>query len=157
MPIKIFIANDDTAAFICPECQKSKTVNVTKYKNIQTAVRVKCKCPCGHSYSVLLERRKNIRKNINLIGSFLYEKSGEKGNMLVTDLSRSGLRIKLSNPIDIQVGEKLSLEFTLDDKERSLIHKKVVVKSVQGNSLGVKFLQEDHFDKLGPYLLFNFD
>ena len=157
MSQKAFIAKDNTATFVCPECQKSKTADVSKYKHIETAVRVKFKCPCGHSYSVLLERRKHIRKHLNLSGIFINKKNSERGNMTVTDLSRSGLRLKLNFSQDLKPGDKLDLEFTLDDKLRSLVKKEVVVRSVNDLSVGVEFIHSEHFDKLGPYLLFHFD
>lgn len=154
---KVFIAKDNTATFVCPECQKSKTANVSKYKNIEKAVRVNFKCPCGHSYSVLLERRKHIRKHLNLSGTFVNKKNSERGTITITDLSRSGLRIKLNFQQNIEPGDTLDLEFTLDDKLRSVVKKEVIVRSVKDLSVGVEFIHSEHFDKLGPYLLFNFD
>ncbi|MBW1892446.1 MAG: PilZ domain-containing protein [Deltaproteobacteria bacterium] len=156
MSQKVFIAQNNTATFVCPECQKSKTTDVSKYKNIETAVRVKCKCPCGHSYSVLLERRKHIRKNLNLTGTFINIKNSGRGNMTVTDLSRSGLRIKLNSPQDLVPGDKLNLEFILDDKQRSVVNKEVIVRSIKNLSIGAEFSHTEHYDKLGSYLLFNF-
>jgi predicted RNA-binding Zn-ribbon protein involved in translation (DUF1610 family) len=157
MSQKAFIAKDNTATFVCPECQKSKTADVSKYKHIEKAVRVKFKCPCGHSYSVLLERRKHIRKHLNLSGMFINKRNSKKGNITITDLSRSGLRLKLNFSQDLKPGDKLDLEFTLDDKVRSLVKKEVVVRSVNDLSVGVEFIHSEHFDKLGPYLLFHFD
>ena len=154
---KAFIAKDNTATFVCPECQKSKTADVSKYKHIEKAVRVKISCPCGHSYSVLLERRKHIRKHLNLSGTFINKKNSERGYMTITDLSRSGLRIKLNSPQDLEPGDKLDLEFTLDDKLRSVVKREVTVRSVKNLSVGAEFVHSEHFDKLGPYLLFNFD
>lgn len=157
MSQKAFIANDNTATFVCPKCQKSKTANVSKYKHIEQAVRVKFKCPCGHSYSVILERRKHIRKQLNLSGNFVNKKNSERGNMIITDLSRSGLRLRLNFAQELEPGDRLDLEFTLDDKPRSVVKKEVIVRSVQDLSIGVEFVHSEHFDKLGPYLLFHFN
>ena len=77
--------------------------------------------------------------------------------MTVTDISRTGLRIKLNFSQDFAPGDKLKLEFTLDDRQRSLIKKEVVVRSVKGLSVGVEFFHAEHYDQLGPYLLFNMD
>jgi len=155
MPDKVFITNNNTATFVCPKCKKWKTTDVSKYKNIETAVRVKCKCPCGHSYAVILERRKYIRKNLDLPGKFINHKNNESGNMTVTDISRTGLRIKLNFSQDVVPGDKLKLEFTLDDKQRSLVNKEVIVRSVKDLSVGAEFSLTEHYDQLGPYLLFN--
>lgn len=157
MTEKIFIGSNDTAVFTCPECKKTKTANVSSYKNMQTAVRVKCKCPCGHTYTALLERRKHIRKDLHLNGKFVNKNGGERGKMEVLDLSRSGLRMKLNVDAHIKVGDILEVRFALDDKENSEVIKEVIVRSVSGHSLGTEFLSLEHYDKLGAYLLFNFD
>jgi hypothetical protein len=124
---------------------------------MQTAVRVKCKCPCGHTYSALLERRKHIRKNLHLEGRYVNKNGGGKGKMEVLDLSRSGLKMKLDMETGVKVGDILRLQFTLDDKQNSEVTKEVTVRSKSGLLLGTEFLSLDHYDKLGSYLLFDFD
>jgi len=157
MPDRVIITDNNTATFVCPECKKWKTKDVSRYKNTETSVRVKIKCPCGHSYDVILERRKSIRKNLNLPGKFNNYKNSESVNVTVTDISQTGLRIKLDFPQDFAPGDKLNLEFILDDKQRSLVKKKVVVRSVKGLSVGAEFFSAEHYDKLGSYLLFNME
>ncbi len=156
MPEKVYIGENNMATFRCPQCDKSKTADVSRYRHIQTAVRVKLKCPCGHAYTVLLERRKHVRKNLNLPGHFYHNKSSQRGSMTVTDLSRSGLRLKLNFKCDVQVGDKLMLEFTLDDKQHSLVSKEVIVRSITDTNIGAEFTAKEHYDKLGSYLLFDF-
>jgi hypothetical protein len=149
---RVIITDDNTATFVCPKCKKWKTKDVSRYKNTETSVRVKIKCPCGHAYAVILERRKCIRKNVNLPGKFISYKKSEADNIIVTDISQTGLRFKLEFPQDFAPEEKLNLEFTLDDKQRSLVKKKVIVRTVKDLSIGVEFLSAGHYDKLGPYL-----
>lgn len=156
MTEKIFIGGNDMAIFKCPVCKKSKTVNVSSYKSKKTAVNVKCKCPCGHTYSALLERRKHIRKDIHLSGSYMNKNGGDRGRMEILDLSRSGLRIKINTSTEIKIGDILKLQFTLDDKQNSEVTKEVIVRSISGNSFGTEFLSLEHYDKLGSYLLFDF-
>jgi hypothetical protein len=48
----------------------------------------------------------------------------------------------------------LVVEILLDDPQASLVRKEVVVRSVSGHLLGVEFVSTDHYDKLGPYLLY---
>lgn len=158
MPDKVFITDDNTATFSCPKCKRHKTTDVTKYKNIEKAVRVKIKCPCGHAYDVILERRKYIRKNLNLPGKFIHLKNDEAGGMTVTDISRNGLRLKLKFPYTFEPGDKLILDFTLDDKQKSFVaNKEVIVRSVKGLSVGAEFSLTEHYDSLGPYLLYNME
>lgn len=155
---KIFITQDDKAAFTCPQCGKVKVTNVSQFKNINKAViKVKCTCPCGHKYSVLLERRREIRKEVQLIGTYYVSEKGMdlKGRVIITDLSRSGLRFKTYMPHEFKIGETIQLEFTLNDRENSLIKRKMIVRSQHGDSVGTSFVSTEHYDKLGTYLLYS--
>ncbi len=150
---KVFINEKNMATFICPECQKAKTTNVAKYKHIETAIKVNCKCPCGHKYKVLLERRKFNRKELNLPGKYICLKNDDRGLMTVADISRTGLGLRLNVERKFDKGEKLLLEFNLDDRERSFIKREVYVRSVNGLAVGCEFCRHDHqHDALGPYL-----
>ncbi len=137
MTAKVLMNEKNMATFICPKCNKVKAANVSKYKDIETAVKIKCSCPCGHSYSVILERRKHNRKQLNLIGNYVSLKDNNRGTMIVVDLSRTGLGIELSVEQKLDIGEKLFLEFRLDDKQNSKIEREVDVRSIKGTLVGV--------------------
>ena len=156
MPEKVFIGDDGKVTFICPECKRSKTTHASNYKHSETAVKVNCKCACGHAYSVLLERRKYIRKNLNLRGIYYLMTRDERGMMTVIDMSRSGMKIRLEVERSLALGERLALEFRLDDKEKSLIRREVFIRSVKGALVGVEFCHPEHYDKLGHYIAWQF-
>jgi len=61
---KAFISSDNTITFECPKCNKPRTVDVSNYKNLEKAERVKIKCTCGNTYYALIEKRKQFRKKI---------------------------------------------------------------------------------------------
>lgn len=166
MAQKVFITNNNLATFICPQCEKTRTVDVSKYKNLAQAAKVKVKCSCGHAYSVELDKRKHYRRETSLTGVYIHivsslgtdfsEEVG-KGIMTVQDLSRSGLRFKLNVAPTFAVGDKLLLEFRLDDKKRSLIKKEVSIRSIKGLIIGTEFTHLDPSDSsdraIGFYLL----
>jgi|SRR6056297_2602659 len=155
---RTYMTKDGKAAFTCPKCHKSKLMDVSQFKDVNKAsIKVKCKCPCGHQYTVLLERRKEIRKGVSFVGTYTaFEKGMEtKGRITVVNLSRSGLRFKTHLPSQFEVGEELFLEFELDDRDQSLVKRKVIVRSQHGNSVGVSFATTEHYDKLGAYLLYS--
>ena len=142
MAHKVFVTQDNMAVFECPKCKTSKRVNVSKYKNINKEIRMKAKCPCGHSYSVVLERRKHYRKSVNSSGTythFLSDNTQDKGMMNVKDLSRSGLKITLNVKRDYKVGDMLLVEFRLDDSKRSLINKEVIIRWINDLTIGGEF------------------
>lgn len=148
---KVYINEKNIATIVCPKCEKTKSVDVTEYKDIDKAIRVKFKCACGYSDTILLERRKFYRKETKLHGVYTCEE--ERGLMTVTNISRSGLKIRLNVKRDLKVGDKLFVEFHLDDKERSLIKKKGVIKYTKGPYIGIEFTSIEQFDKIGAYLI----
>ncbi len=152
MTVKVYININNQATFVCPECQHAKTTDVSMYKKTDKAVIVKCKCKCGNTYTAILERRKHYRKETRLPGAFSREKGG-RGLITITDVSVSGLGFELSLDQKLEVGEKILVEFNLDDQPRSPIKREAVVRSVRGNQVGAEFCSMDHYDRLGGYLL----
>ena len=156
MSEKVYITSKQMATFVCPKCQKSKTVNVSKYANLDKIVKVKVTCPCGYGYTSILEKRKKYRKETNLPGSFVLLADGRQaggGLMTVKDLSTSGLKIRINAQYNCTVGDVIIVEFHLDDAQRTLIKKKVIVRKIVGQNIGTEFAPTEAIDKaLGFYL-----
>jgi hypothetical protein len=156
---KIYVLNDCKATFICPRCGNVREENVLPYMGLNKAIRVRYRCKCGCSESVLLERRKVFRKEVDLTGvytRYVSEKAMDEGIMKVTDISRNGLRIKLNGEVSqpFNIGDKLLLKFHLDDKSTTLLKKQVIVKVINSHHIGTEFCSDGPYDKiLGFYLL----
>lgn len=154
---RVFISSKNTATFICPECSNAKTVDVTRYATTQQKVTVKCRCGCGNRFDVILEKRRQYRKSTDLPGTYIYQRADgdiDKGNMRVVDISSTGLKLKLSVARDFSIGDEVRVQFHLDDKRRTLLEKKVVVKNVQDTEVGVAFAPLENDDpRLGFYLM----
>ncbi len=140
---KVFISSDNTITFKCPKCNQPRTVDMSNYKNLEKAERVKVKCACGNTYYALIEKRKQFRKKTNFPGTFTHIVSGipkDKGTMLVTDVSRTGLKIKLNSKREFFIGDNIIVEFHLDDRNRSLIKKECIIKKNLGIEFGIEFI-----------------
>jgi len=149
---KIFVSNDDTITFKCPKCNEPRTVDVSGYKNLEKTEKVKVKCACQNIYFALVEKRKPFKKITNFPGTFTHIISDipkAKGTMVVTDVSRTGLRIKLNSKKDFFIDDKLIVEFHLDDKNRSLIKKECIVKKIFGLEFGIEFTSVHPSDPSG--------
>lgn len=139
---KVFINNNNMASFVCPHCQKTVTMDVSKYKDINRAVKIEGQCVCGYSHTVLLERRKHYRKDVTIPGEYRFGR--KRGMMTVMDLSRSGLKIETDESGTFRAGDKLIVRFRLEDVNRTLIEKEVVVRTISdGNILGSEFCSRD--------------
>lgn len=153
----VFISSNNMATFICPKCSKAKTVNVEQYAQMNKKVKVKCSCVCGHQFTRELEQRKLYRKKVNFPGKFTIQTKGkpmDKGTMVVQDISRTGLKLKLSVQQKLNIGDVMAVEFHLDDNRRTFMRKKVIVKNVYGPNVGVSFSPDEEEDPaLGFYLM----
>jgi transcription elongation factor Elf1 len=152
MTVRVFISDNNKATFQCPECGTGKTVDVSRYKDTEAAVRVKCRCRCGHKYTAILERRKYYRKDTDLPGTYRFKNKGGKMLMTVINISRTGLQLKINDDPEIKSGDNLRLEFRLNDSNHSLIEIDVVVHAIRGKNIGCEF-RDDYSSQLGSYLL----
>lgn len=154
---KVFITSNNTATFVCPQCGNVTTANVAKFAAIDKRVTVKCNCSCGHRFSVSLEKRRQYRKTTDLPGMYYYRMPNgdeDKGIMRVVDISSTGIKLKLNVERDFPVGEMLRVEFHLDDKRRTFMEKRVIVRNVYKNLVGTSFAANEGDDpNLGFYLM----
>jgi predicted RNA-binding Zn-ribbon protein involved in translation (DUF1610 family) len=151
---KVFMNTNHMATFSCPECGKTKQMNVSKFRHIEKEIKLNYTCICKHKFSVILERRKSVRHKISLKGHII--KGSKKSAILVVDISRFGLKIKCLETLELNLGEKIFVEFILDDLKLSKIHKGVIVRTISPTEVSAEFESSDHYDSLGPYLLFHF-
>lgn len=143
---KAFISSTNQITFSCPQCKNTRTVDVTKYRALDKAVKIKVHCPCGHDYPVLLERRKQFRKTVSLPGTFtrIYnQRRAGKGTMVVKDVSRNGLSIQVNDTTNMKNGDILEVVFKLDDAKRSAIQKEVIIRKIVGYDIGTEFVSID--------------
>ncbi len=173
---EVSVNGENVAVIVCPKCNKSKSVDMSKYMTIDNVIKFKAKCRCGYSYTILLNKRDNLRKKTKLFGNYTHlspGKKGQKGHMSVLDVSRSGLKTEILQlrfkmrdhdisvttaekgnfepeivtPADeLNVGDHLLMEFRLDNAKRSLIRKEVTIKWVDIPYIGVEFSSESLFD-----------
>ena len=183
--IKEITINEENKADIrCSKCLKTRSVDMSKYKTMDRVIRFKAKCSCGHSDTVLLNRRDKFRKPTDFFGIYTNKssgKDGKKGEMTVLDVSRAGLRMEISHvklkvkehdvsvvtgeqatfdhkikkPVDeINIGDKLFVEFRLDDTKQTLIKKEVIIRWMKMPYIGVEFSSQSLYDgSLGFYMM----
>ena len=160
MTVNIYINDDNTATFVCPQCKKTTIKDLTKFIQLKNRTRLKATCACGFSYAVFLEKRKKFRKPVNLPGRYKFSSNNPDiqdhiGAMTVKDISYSGLRIKVQMMPGFKVGDTLYVEFRLDDAKRSQVKKKVIIKNLKGLNIGLAFASPQNHDSVLGFYLFN--
>ena len=149
MEQRVFVGENNTATFVCPKCNATKTADVSQFTSLARRVTLKVNCSCKNAYSVFLERRYSYRKETQLSGNFSFKPSGgrlQQGKVSVMNISQGGLQLEFNVMPKIKVGAIFEVEFTLDDKQQTLIKKEVAVKRVVDKIAGVKFCSIDPSD-----------
>lgn len=153
----VFISSNNTVTIQCPSCGKVKTADASQYARVEQRVTINCSCSCGHQFRCRLEKRKQYRKDINLPGKFTLlseTEPADTGLLNVVDISATGLKIELNAPREFPIGAKLLIEFSLDDRKRTPMKKRVRVSNVRGSFVGTSFLPNEMDDPaLGFFLM----
>lgn len=150
----IFVSRENKANFTCPKCTKTKTVDVSRLVMENKKLNIRVRCACGHVYPLLLDRRRFYRKMTRLPGIFKLDQNMKEFPMTVSNLSRFGVEFKSSESGNLKIGDLIEVEFRLDDKSRSMIRKKVIIKKLVGTSVGAEFCHPDDYDKVLGFYLF---
>jgi hypothetical protein len=153
--VNLFHSKNVRSIVICDKCGKTRVVNLSDFKNIGKPLKVKCSC--GHFFFVSIEVRKFYRKSTHLHGEYIKvshdaPKGLEKGTMIVEDLSRTGLGFRTKIQHNLRVKDMLRVRFTLDDAQRSEIHKSAHVKRISHNFVGAEFVDFDAFNETNRIL-----
>jgi hypothetical protein len=156
---RVFSREDGLVLLTCPHCGLQESVTTARFEILGNAVTVGC--ACRKKFAAVLEKRRSVRKAVQLEGYFTivgeYGPEDAKGNvwgpMVVKNLSRTGLRFYSSRVSHIDPGDLLMVRFNLDNSNKALIHKKVQVVSIQ-NEVGCRFEGADEYDiTLGFYFM----
>ncbi len=144
---------DDVITIVCPSCHINKTVPVASLKGRTHAVEIRCKC--GYSFPLQMEFRKYPRRKTSLVGDYTLEKPSnqEAGHTKVINLSIQGACFEVRGLHDITPNMEGELVFILDNKDRTLLFRRVIIRSVRGSLIGCEFLDSGNArDDLEDYI-----
>ncbi|MBW2490091.1 MAG: PilZ domain-containing protein [Deltaproteobacteria bacterium] len=132
---------DDTnqVLIICSKCGSEQNINVTKFKDTQK--KLKDRCRCGEPYEFTIEFRKKYRKDVELPGKYIHPGTGEKGDIMIRDLSMIGIRFECLNPHHILKDDIVKVKFKLDDSKKSELQKQVKVVWVKDRIIGSYYIE----------------
>jgi len=148
---KVYVDDTHQATIICPKCGFEKTVNVTEFKNSQK--KLKAKCNCGETYRFTIEFRTKYRKDVRLPGEYVAKETGEKGEIIIRELSLTGVRFESLRPHHISKADTLEVKFKLHNPLRKEINKFVKVIWIKDRIVGAHYIEKKLYEKdLGFYL-----
>jgi hypothetical protein len=148
---KIYVNEINQARLICYRCGYEKNVDAMNFRNSKGMVKGECKCE--ETFQFTLEYRQYHRKEVSLSGEYIVQKSGEKGDVIVRQLSMTGIRFESLKSHQISKDDILEVKFKLDDRKKSEIRRLVKVIWVRDRIVGVQFNETKLYEKdLGFYL-----
>ena len=150
--VKAFVRANDTVTIVCPVCKSPKNAAVGAFRDKSHYLKVRCSCDTV--FTVHLDFRQHYRKQTDLPGTFRsINPPGMGGEIHIKDISVSGIGFTINGVQVLERGNTLALTFTLDDKRKTKLTKEVVVRTVQGDFVGCRFVETKAYEKeLGFYL-----
>jgi formylmethanofuran dehydrogenase subunit B len=125
---------------ICPKCGLKKNINVFKYKD--THKRLKAKCKCGEIFRLSLEFRRFYRKIVRLTGEYFAQERDEKGEVLIKDISMTGINFEVSKPHNIAKHDAVEVKFTLDNPDNTELDTLVKIMWTKDLNVGGHFIDQ---------------
>jgi hypothetical protein len=148
---KVYVNDTNQATIICPKCGFEKNIDVSDYKDTQKNLKAKCKC--GETHRFTIEFRKKYRKHVRLPGDYIIQKSRDKGEVIIKELSLTGIRFESLKPHQISINDILEMRFILDNVLRTEIRKPAKVIWIKDRIVGAHFIETELYSQaLGFYL-----
>jgi len=141
---KVYVDENNRARVICPECGFKKNVDAMNFRDTKSMVKGKCKCSEGFDFT--LEYRKHYRKKVKLPGEYIVRKSGEIGEIIIRELSLTGIRFESMKPHQISTDDILDMKFKLDNPLRSEIRRLAKVIWIDKRNVGAQFNETKLFE-----------
>jgi len=147
----IYTDDTDQVLIICPKCGAEQHIDTTEIKGPQK--KLTGKCNCGEPYEYTVEIRKRYRDDVSLSGEYIILGKEGKGEIIVRDLSLTGIRFECLKSHNISKDDTLIVKFKMDDPKRSEIRTPVIIIWVRDLIIGAQFRNPTSLEKdLGFYL-----
>ena len=148
---KVYVDENNQSRIICPKCGFEKIVDAMAFRNTKGIVKGECRCK--EAFQFVLEYRKHYRKVVKLPGRFIIQKNREKGEVIIRELSLTGIRFESLKPNQISIDDILEMKFTLDNPLRTEINKLAKIIWIKDRIVGASFLETGLYGQaLGFYL-----
>lgn len=163
-PQKVRLTETREGFITCPECHKRQKKSFASFLGLAPQLRVKC--GCGARFRVLLEiasgqntrnqlpvfwkgaeMRTYYRKRTELPGTYTTLPPRFCGQIIVVNLSFSGISFVTTTLPPLRVGDLLELRFRLDNPQQSVLCKRAEVKYVHGKTIGAVFCHLNAYEK----------
>lgn len=153
-----FVNKEKYTTIVCPYCSHSYRVYTGSKEFKRSKQKLKAKCKCEQVFTIKLNFRQFYRKPVNLTGKVkkISVSSNSWVPVKIVNLSMSGLRFHPPPSSEMAVGDRIEITFTLDDKQKTNIHKELRITNTADGDYGGEFLNLAAEEKRLGYYLFPF-
>ncbi len=152
---KLYVNSKQHVTVPCDHCGNAPTMKVPL--RIRGNQPTKVRCQCGAAIRATFEFRQTQRKSTFFQGLLQRHVTDVVGQAAqIRDLSQGGLMLTTRWWRNLHKHDVLSITFVLDDPQRSKIHKRIIIKHIDGQILRTQFCPEDELSyqkELGFYLM----
>ena len=143
---KFFVDKNNQARIICHKCGLNKNLDVTKFKD--THKKLKAKCKCGEDFRLTLDFRRHYRKKVQLDGECFIQKKNERDDILIIDISLSGINFTTFKPHNFSIDDTVELKFTLDNPMKTKVRESVKIKRIAGRNVGAQYINQNRMRRI---------
>lgn len=143
---KFYVDENNQARIICNKCGLNKNLDVTKFKD--THKKLKARCKCGEGFRLTLDFRKHYRKKVQLAGECFIQEKGERDDILIIDVSMSGINFTTFKPHNFSIDDTVELKFTFDNPMRTKVREQVKIKRINGRNVGAQYINQSRMQRI---------
>jgi hypothetical protein len=143
---KFYVDENNQARIICDKCGMNKNLDVTKFKD--THKRLKAKCRCGEVFRLTLDFRRHYRKKVRLAGEYFVQEKDEKGEILIEDISMTGINFATLKPHNFSKDDTVELKFTLDNPMRTKVQESVKIIRIINRNVGAQYINQSRMQRI---------
>lgn len=140
----IYTDSTNRVTVICHQCGFERSIDTTNFKD--RSKKLEGKCRCGEPYQFTIEFRQRFRKDVELPGEYIILGRGNKEEILIRELSFTGIQFESLRPHHILKDDTLVVTFELDNYWRSKIRKLVNVIWVRDLIVGAKYIESKLYE-----------
>ena len=149
--IHIYLDAQYVGTMACPQCRIRRAVNVPEQcPQILPVVgkqSVTTTCRCGAIFAAYFDLRRHLRKAVQLRGMLGDPQTGTPlSDTVISSLSVHGLGFTLATVLSLHIGERCTTSFCLDDAEQSLIQEGIIIRRLQGLTVGATFYPDEKYN-----------
>jgi hypothetical protein len=141
-----YVDEKNQTKIVCKKCGLSKIIDVNKFRD--THKKMKAKCKCGEAFRLTLDFRRHYRKNVQLPGECFIQKKGERDDILIIDVSMSGINFTTFKPHNFSIDDTVELSFAFDNPMRTKVRELVKIKRIAGRNIGAEYINQSRMKRI---------